>query len=189
MLTPMSKYYCSEMCCSVAYDTIQVLGGSGYMKDYAAERYLRDSRITTIYEGTSQLQVVAAVRGVSSGAFEGYVAEHEKVHYDDPLLAGLQASLLDGKQRILDAVKFVKSQSSTYLDLSGRKLVDSAIAVIVGHLLLAQGAKSNRKLRVAKRFIETRMPVLRTHCEQIHTGDMTPISDYEILAGPVPANE
>ena len=67
MLTPMSKYYCSEMCIRVANDTIQVLGGSGYMKDYAAERYLRDSRITTIYEGTSQLQVVAAIRGVTSG--------------------------------------------------------------------------------------------------------------------------
>ena len=39
MLTPMSKYYCSEMCSRVAYDAIQVLGGSGYMKDYAAERY------------------------------------------------------------------------------------------------------------------------------------------------------
>jgi alkylation response protein AidB-like acyl-CoA dehydrogenase len=189
MLTPMSKYYCSEMCCSVAYDTIQVLGGSGYMKDYAAERYLRDARITTIYEGTSQLQVVAAVRGVSSGAFEGYVAEHEKARYDDPLLSGLQGRLVDGKQRILDAVKFVKSQSSTYLDLSGRKLVDSAISVIVGHLLLAQGAKNERKRRVAKRFIETRMPVLRTNCEQILTGDMTPISEYELLAGPVPVSE
>jgi len=66
MLTPMSKYYCSEMCCRVADRTIQVLGGSGYMKDYAAERYLRDARITTIYEGTSQLQIVAAVRGVTS---------------------------------------------------------------------------------------------------------------------------
>jgi alkylation response protein AidB-like acyl-CoA dehydrogenase len=189
MLTPMSKYYCSEMCCSVAYDTIQVLGGSGYMKDYAAERYLRDARITTIYEGTSQLQVVAAVRGVSSGAFEGYVAEHEKARYDDPLLSGLQGRLVDGKQRILDAVKFVKSQSSTYLDLSGRKLVDSAIAVLVGHLLLAQGAVNERKRRVAKRFIETRMPVLRTNCEQILTGDMTPISEYELLAGPVPVSE
>jgi alkylation response protein AidB-like acyl-CoA dehydrogenase len=189
MLTPMSKYYCSEMCCSVAYDTIQVLGGSGYMKDYAAERYLRDARITTIYEGTSQLQIVAAVRGVSSGAFEGYVAEQEKVRYDDPLLAELQGRLVDGKQRILDAVKFVKSQSSTYLDLSGRKLVDSAIAVIVGHLLLAQGAVNERKRRVAKRFIETRMPLLRTNCEQILTGDMTPVSEYELLAGPVPASE
>ncbi len=60
MLTPMSKYLASEMCCRVANTTIQVLGGSGYMRDYPAERYLRDSRITTIYEGTSQLQVVAA---------------------------------------------------------------------------------------------------------------------------------
>ena len=51
MLTPMSKYYCSEMSVRVAHNAIQVLGGSGYMKDYAAERYLRDSRITTIYEG------------------------------------------------------------------------------------------------------------------------------------------
>ena len=65
MLTPMCKYYCSEMSVRVAHNAIQVLGGSGYMKDYAAERYLRDSRITTIYEGTSQLQVVAAVRGVT----------------------------------------------------------------------------------------------------------------------------
>ncbi len=174
----------------MAYDTIQVLGGSGYMKDYAAERYLRDARITTIYEGTSQLQVVAAVRGVSSGAFESYAAEQEKVRYDDPLL-GRAASrrLVDGKQRILDAMQFVKSQSSAYLDLSGRKLVDAAIAVIVGHLLLAQGATSERKKRVGKRFIETRMPLLRTNCERILSGDMTPISEYELLAGPVPASE
>jgi alkylation response protein AidB-like acyl-CoA dehydrogenase len=66
MLTPMSKYYCSEMCNRVTYDSIQVLGGSGYMRDYPCERHARDARITTIYEGTSQLQIVAAVRGVSS---------------------------------------------------------------------------------------------------------------------------
>jgi hypothetical protein len=53
MLTPLSKYYASEMCVRVTHNTIQVLGGSGYMRDYPAERYLRDARITTIYEGTS----------------------------------------------------------------------------------------------------------------------------------------
>ena len=78
MLTPMSKYYCSEMCNRVAYNAIQVLGGSGYIKDYAAERYARDARITTIYEGTSQLQVVAAVRGVTSGSLDAWAEEHEK---------------------------------------------------------------------------------------------------------------
>ena len=72
MLTPMSKYYASEMACAVASTAIQVLGGSGYMKDYAAERYFRDARITTIYEGTSQLQIVAAVRAVVSGTLESF---------------------------------------------------------------------------------------------------------------------
>ena len=100
MLTPMSKYYCSETACRVANEAIQVLGGSGYMKDYAAERYLRDARITTIYEGTSQLQVVAAVRGVTSGSFDTFVAEFEKTAYDDPLLAGLQRQLVEAKQRV-----------------------------------------------------------------------------------------
>ncbi|GAI94656.1 unnamed protein product, partial [marine sediment metagenome] len=75
MLTPMSKYYCSEMCNKVAYDSIQVLGGSGYMRDYACERHARDARITTIYEGTSQLQIVAAVRGVCSGTAGKFIAE------------------------------------------------------------------------------------------------------------------
>lgn len=189
MLTPMSKYYCSEMCNSVAYDTIQVLGGSGYMKDYAAERYLRDARITTIYEGTSQLQVVAAVRGVSSGSFETYVAEHERAKYDDPLLDELQKKLIETRVRIIEAIKFVKQQSTAYLDLAGRKLVDSAIAVIIGHLFLAQGDKSERKKRVAKRFIENQLPIVRMNCEQIHSGDMTPLAEYELLAGPVPSSE
>ena len=96
MLTPMSKYYASEMCCRVSDTAIQVLGGSGYMKDYAAERHLRDARITTIYEGTSQLQVVAAVRGVASGTFENWATGREEVVYEDPLLAELKTKLMGG---------------------------------------------------------------------------------------------
>ena len=90
MLTPMSKYYCSEMCNTIAYDAIQVLGGSGYMRDYACERYARDARITTIYEGTSQLQVVAAVRGVCSGTAEKYLTELAGLDYDDELKSLLE---------------------------------------------------------------------------------------------------
>jgi len=189
MLTPMSKYYCSEMCCAVAYDAIQVLGGSGYMKDYAAERFARDARITTIYEGTSQLQVVAAVRGVTSGAFEALVTEYEKTKYDDPLLDELKQKLVAGRQRVLETAQFVKAKSTSFLDLAGRRLVDSAIAVIIGHLFLGQGAANDRKARVARRFIETQMPVLRMNCEQIFAGDTTPMDEYELLAGPVPSND
>jgi hypothetical protein len=189
MLTPMTKYYCSEMGCYVAHTAIQVLGGSGYMKDYAAERYLRDARITTIYEGTSQLQVVAAVRGVSSGTFESYVEPFEQIEYGVALLDDLKAKLIEGRKRLVEAIAFVKGQSASYLDLSGRRLVDAAIDVICGHLLLGQGARNDRKQRVARRFIESRLPVLRMNCEQVLRGDRAPLEEYELLAGPVPSND
>ena len=189
MLTPMSKYHASEMCCTVADTAIQVLGGSGYMKDYAAERHLRDARITTIYEGTSQLQVVAAVRGVSSGTFAIYVADFETIEYDDPLLAELKDKLIEAKAKIVEAIEFVKGRSTTYLDYSGRRLVDSAIAVIVGHLFLGQGVKNDRKKRVARHFIESQLPLLRMNLEQVHTGDTTALDEYQLLAGPVPVVE
>jgi len=187
MLTPMSKYYASEMCVKVASDAIQVLGGSGYMKDYPVERYLRDARITTIYEGTSQLQIVAAVRGVCSGAFEKYVEEQEKKAYSDDLLKSLQQCLAEAKQLIMKAVAFVKDKGSEYMDFSGRRLVDSAIAVIVGHLFLAQASSSARKKAVAKKFIETRLPTLNRDIEMVLTGDRSAMDDYETLAGPLPA--
>ncbi len=189
MMTPMAKYYCSEMCCSVAHDAIQVLGGSGYMKDYAAERYLRDSRITTIYEGTSQLQVVAAIRGVTSGTFEQYVADFEEKTYDDPDLEALKVQLIEARGKIREAVDFAKAQSGSYVDLSGRRLVDSAIFVICGHLFLGQGATNERKKKVAQRYLSKKLPELRMACEKVMSGDSVPMDDYELLAGPVPAVE
>ncbi len=187
MLTPMSKYYASETCCYVTDTTIQVLGGSGYMKDYAAERYLRDARITTIYEGTSQLQIVAAVRGVSSGTFENYSGELEQAEYEDADLAALKQKLVDARTSILEAVKFVKTQSTAYLDFSGRRLVDSAITVICGHLFLGQAVKCERKKLVAKRYIQKGLAQMQADLAMIMSGDTTPLDAYPLLAGPVPS--
>jgi len=187
ILTPMSKYYCSEMSCRVAHNTIQVLGGSGYMRDYPAERYLRDARITTIYEGTSQLQVVAAVRGVTSGTFENYIGKFESRSYDDPLLAELKQKLLDAKQQTIEAIQFAKQQGPAYVDLVGRRLVDMAITIIIGHLLVGQGAADDRKKRVARRFIQRELPVLHANREHVLSGDNAAIMEYELLAGKVPA--
>jgi len=189
MLTPMSKYYCSEMCNRVADTGIQVLGGSGYMKDYAAERHLRDARITNIYEGTSQLQVLAAIRGVTSGVFETYATELEQVDYDDAKLAELKQKLVDGKATLTEAITFTKTRTSTYVDLSARRLVDGAITIIIGHLLLGQGTRCDRKKLVARRFIDTRLAVLACDCQQVFSGDMLPVEEYERLAGPVPVVE
>lgn len=186
MLTPMSKYYSSEMCLKVASDAIQVLGGSGYMKDYPVERHLRDARITTIYEGTSQLQIVAAVRGVCAGAFEKYVEGFEQIKYEDPVLAGLACKLADARGLISKAIAYTKERGATYMDLYGRKLVDSAIAVIVGHLFLGQATKSDHKKAVAKRFISTRLPAIQRDVDLICSGDCSVMEEYDTLAGPLP---
>lgn len=187
MLTPMSKYYNSEMCIRAANDTIQVLGGSGYMKDYAAERYLRDSRITTIYEGTSQLQVVAAIRGVTSGTLEQWASPHEAKHYDDPQLESLKQKLIDARRAIDETVQAIKPKGNSYLDLCARKLVDGAITVVVGHLFLGQAAANERKKTVVRRYLQRDLPALKLNLEQIHTGDTTLLDEYALLAGPVPA--
>jgi alkylation response protein AidB-like acyl-CoA dehydrogenase len=72
-LTPMLKLMSSEFCNQICYDAVQVHGGTGYMKDFPVERMYRDARITTIYEGTSQMQVVAAIRAVINGTYSSFI--------------------------------------------------------------------------------------------------------------------
>jgi alkylation response protein AidB-like acyl-CoA dehydrogenase len=207
MLTPMSKYYCSEMCNRVAYDSIQVLGGSGYMRDYACERYARDARITTIYEGTSQLQVVAAVRGVCSGTAGKYLTELAGQDYDDNVKDLLEI-LAEGTQKMSEAIAFVKDNGNEYMDLYGRPLVDIAIDLINGYLFcdqastkvdmqvpLAENGQADndrtipikqRKAMIARRFITKNAPKISSLTELILTGDKSTFNDYEALVGPVP---
>jgi alkylation response protein AidB-like acyl-CoA dehydrogenase len=201
MLTPMSKYYCSEMCNKVAYDSIQVLGGSGYMRDYPCERYARDARITTIYEGTSQLQVVAAVRGVCSGTAENFIAELARQKFD-PEVNDLLEKLAEGMEQLKRAIAFVKENGSEYMDLYGRPLVDMAIDLINGYLLCGQASTDvniqlavedgtkipmkQRKAVTARRFITKNTPKIKASAETICAGDKSTFQQYEVLVGPVP---
>jgi alkylation response protein AidB-like acyl-CoA dehydrogenase len=198
LLTPMSKYFASEMCMRVASESISVLGGSGYMKDYPVEWYFRDSRITTIYEGTTQLQVVAAVRGVSSGTARAVVADllagpsrptgGEGWPEDlQPLVEQLRASLAD----LDEAVAFTKAQpgGTEYMDLHGRRLVDMAITLVVGALFCDHATADEAKTALAGRWLATRLPHLRMDKEIICSGDRSAIADFEALAGPVPVTE
>jgi hypothetical protein len=206
MLTPMSKYYCSEMCNKVAYDSIQVLGGSGYMRDYPCERHARDARITTIYEGTSQLQVVAAVRGVCSGTAEKFIAELAGQDYDAEVKDLLEI-LAEGTEKLKESVAFIKEQGNEYMNLYGRALVDMAIDLINGYLFCGQaGTKvdmevpvaengqadngqtvsmKERKATIARRYITKNAPKIAALAELIRTGDKSTFTEYETLVGPV----
>ncbi|MCJ7692265.1 MAG: acyl-CoA dehydrogenase family protein [Sedimentisphaerales bacterium] len=212
MLTPMSKYYCSEMSNTVAYDSLQVLGGSGYMRDYASERHMRDARITTIYEGTSQLQIVAAVRGVCSGTVEKYISVLAGQRYV-PEVKDLLEILADGMEELKGSVAFVKEQGTEYMDLYGRALVDIAIDLINGYLFCGQagtkvemeveksvGAPSagnddngtvsvrERKAIVARRYVTKNAPKIKALAKAIRSSDKSTFTDYEKVVGPVLAD-
>ncbi len=215
MMTPISKYYGSEMCNRVCYDSIQVLGGSGYMKDYPVERHARDARITSIYEGTSQLQIIAAVRGVCSTAVT-YLQSKEGFDYPAEV-KDLVDKLIAGRELLETAIAFIKGKPGTeYMDLHGRKLVDAAIILFTGHLFLQQSiaapareddftskpapdnssdngdgmntyeACQARKGIIAKRYISNNAMKVTMLCDQILSGDRSSITEYDTIIGPVP---
>ena len=186
MLTPMAKYLCSEMCNRVSYNAIQVLGGSGYMRDYPVERHYRDARITTIYEGTSQLQVVAAVRGVMSGTAQKSFAVFAAKQYEGEL-APLAEKLTGLLPLFEETIAYVKDQPGTeYMDLHGREIVDAAIDIYTAYLLVDQARGNDWKFAVASRYINKIVPRVKYNCELIRSGDRSSLDKFEVLAGPVP---
>ena len=159
---------------------ISVLGGSGYMKDYPVERYLRDSRITTIYEGTSQLQVVAAVAGVTGGLVKDVLvdifgkADWQSEH---PRMTALLADLDE-------AIAAAKSHEdpATYCNMSARKLVDAGIALVVAGLFAQMSLKYPEKGKALMHWMMTEFPRVRAGLEQVKSGYVGSVTDFETLA-------
>ena len=143
--TPLSKGLGSELCNQNVYDCVQVHGGSGYMKDYACERLYRDARVTNIYEGTTQMQVIAAIRYATSGFYAGVMREFAEWEVS-PEMAPLKARLDAMVPRYEEAVtKIVELKDQELTDLTARRLVEMAGYIIMGYLLL-QDATTNAVL-------------------------------------------
>ncbi len=152
--TPLLKLFSSEYANQNAYDALQIHGGSGFMKDYPIERLYRDARILTIYEGTSQLQVVAAIRGVTTGAYLKQIREYEArdIHPD---LTVLRQTLIEMTEQYEVAVKEVEEMKTPEcLDLHARRLVEMAGHIIMGYLLVIDSDRDPRFIRSARVFIK-----------------------------------
>ena len=140
--TPLAKGMNSEYANQNGYDCIQVHGGSGFMLEYACQRIYRDARITSIYEGTTQLQVVAAIRYVTTGLYSQVMADYEQVdckpeyqHYMDRIKAMTEKYNAD--------VEMVKSTGNQeLLDICARHLYEEAANIIMCHLLLQNTNKA-----------------------------------------------
>ena len=134
--TPMGKGMSTEFANQNAYDAIQIHGGSGFMKDYACERLYRDARITNIYEGTTQLQVVAAIRHVTTGTYLSRLREYEAMEYK-PELSSLKQDLVAMTDTYEELVtKVTEAKDNEYLDFLARRLVEAATHCVFGYLLL-----------------------------------------------------
>ena len=184
ILTPMSKYYCCEMCLRVTNAAIQILGGSGYMRDYDVERFYRDARITTIYEGTSELQVVAILAGLHGNNLdEWFEARVDRTYSAEVSLLAALAS--QTRHRLNDAMAFVREEGDAgYTDLMGKRLSDIACYAVIDALLLGEADKSPEKRTVAEKFIRDTAIKTAAHFATIASGNTLVLREYKNLLEP-----
>ena len=152
--TPLVKLFSSEYANQLAYDAIQIHGGSGFMKDYPCERIYRDARIMNIYEGTSQLQVVAAINAVTKGTFmeqiERYAAG-EYVESMQPIVAKLK-ELTAKFAEMIARVEAGDKECRGFKDFHARRLVETAGHIIITYLLARQSGEREEYAASARIF-------------------------------------
>jgi alkylation response protein AidB-like acyl-CoA dehydrogenase len=157
ILTPMAKYVLSESANKNTYNALQIHGGTGYMHEFGIERLSRDARITNIYEGTSQMQVVAAAGGVINDVFAEYFDKWEKKEYKGSLVNLLDV-LKEIREIFNDSLKYIKEKKDNNLqDVAARDLVDLYSYIYIGFLLLNEANEPDewgqRKVFTARRYI------------------------------------
>ena len=181
VLTPMCKALCTETANEVSYDGIQIHGGTGYMKDFNAERFYRDARITNIYEGTTQLQVVAAIGGVQQRDNDKRIGEL----FDMPCaneLASLKKKVREMYERHLKEVEFVNEMhDAEYRDLVARSLVENETYVFVSLLLLRDSAKCADRAVLAQRYILDAIPEFEKRYMRITSGEKTVVDNHRAV--------
>ncbi len=165
IFTPLTKLFASEFCNQVTYDAVQIHGGTGFMKDFPVERFYRDARITSIYEGTSQLQVVAAIRGITTGALGKRIE-----YFAEQVPAGQFAEEVKILQELfalykkdIDAV--MAHDSNEFVDFHARRLVEMGGYITMSYLLMLDALRNeafSRSTRIFTRYAAAK-------CRELHS--------------------
>jgi len=182
VLTPLLKLFSSEYCNKIAYDAIQIHGGTGYMKDFPVERIYRDARITSIYEGTSQLQVVAAIRGISTGAYLNLINNYE-AHNVRPDYQFVKDHLIEMTSEFSTSVEHVNSiKNNEIYDFHSRRMVEMAGNIIIGYLLLLDAQRDEKYYHSAEMFVHHAMAENKEKAAFIHHITSKDIGNYKVIA-------
>ncbi|MCG9876728.1 MAG: acyl-CoA dehydrogenase family protein [Leptospiraceae bacterium] len=144
LFTPVTKYYITEVANKIAYDALQIHGGSGYTEDYDIAKIYRDVRITNIYEGTTQLQVVGAIGGIISGmSSSGAVRNYLEEEANKISVSGEWSKLYKILQEIIQ--NYTNTKDAFFKDSIAFEVVESFARVWIGLLMernanIAQGS-------------------------------------------------
>ncbi|MGD0248854.1 MAG: acyl-CoA dehydrogenase family protein [Candidatus Limnocylindrales bacterium] len=182
-LTPMVKYCSTEMGNRVCYQSMQVHGGVGYMREFNIERLFRDVRITNIYEGTSQLQVVAAIGKLLNRSLDPLLAEWGAAEYPADMAAdkAILVELTAVYQKAADALKAQESRDR--VDYYACDLVDCAVWLVNSWLLLRDTNVLESKKSVARAYIASIAPRLRASAEVVMATNPAPLEAISALLG------
>jgi alkylation response protein AidB-like acyl-CoA dehydrogenase len=173
-LTPLTKYYATEMANRVCYQALQIHGGVGYMREFNVERHYRDVRVTNIYEGTSQLQIVAAMGKLLGHALDDLFSEWTALDYGSDL-DSLKRQLVEATDLFKKATDALKKKESDIIDYYAVDLTDMATYVVNSWLLLQDALVSERKRDLARFYIIENLPRVRAAGDSILAADDAPL--------------
>lgn len=150
------------------------------MKDYACERIYRDARITSIYEGTTQLQVVAAIRHVTTGTYRSLMDQYaaEDVRPELQAVKDRIAALVDTYADTLARVAEITDKE--YQDFMARRLVEMAGNIIMSYLLLADANRTPSFEKSLHVYVNLAAAEVTRHAEFIRTFDLAQLADYMV---------
>ena len=176
--TPLAKGMTSEFCNQNTYDCIQIHGGSGFMKDYRCERLYRDARITSIYEGTTQLQVVAAIRHVTTGTYLNWIKEEEakSVLPEDEDVKNTLVFMTQQYENAVQAVLGVKN--SEFTDFMARRMVEMAGHIVMGYLLLGDTQRDESFRKSLHVYVKYGQAEVAKHADFIDNFRPDQMGDY-----------
>lgn len=150
-LTPLTKFTATEMANKTAYDAVQIHGGCGFMKDFKVERLSRDARITNIYEGTTQLQVVAAIPRITSGLFKDMVTE--LLSSEELKSLEITKQILESIEKVMKSVEIIKANpDKDMLDYTANYFVEAASILYRMALFAPVAHKHEEKKELFKYF-------------------------------------
>jgi alkylation response protein AidB-like acyl-CoA dehydrogenase len=183
-LTPLVKYYATEMGNRVCFQAIQVHGGVGYMREFNVERHYRDIRVTNIYEGTSQLQVVAVIGKLLAHGLDDLLSDWAAQDYG-PELAPLKRQVEEATALFHRCTDHLRECDRDVVDYYASDLMDMGVYTVNSWLMLQEARTSERKRAVAHVYITEHLPKLRSSAVAIQAADPTPLLVRdEILARP-----